>query len=91
MTVHPIVFVVPVYALLIALELWQGRRPNRDVYDIPELMANVGAGLGQLLVRALAATGRPLDGARWARRDELVRVVAVLAFSFWSWHSARLG
>ena len=49
MKVHPIVFAVPVYALLIALELWQGRRKGRDVYDIPELMANIGSGLGQLL------------------------------------------
>lgn len=49
MKVQPIVFAVPVYALLIALELWQGRRKGRDVYDIPELMANIGSGLGQLL------------------------------------------
>ena len=48
----------------------------------------VGVGL---VIWTLAATGRLLDGARWARRYELVRVVALLAFSYWSWHSARLG
>jgi alkylglycerol monooxygenase len=49
MNIHPIVFAVPVYALLIGLELFLLRRQGSGAYDIPELLANVGSGLGQLV------------------------------------------
>lgn len=49
MSIHPIVFAVPVYALLIGLEIWLTWHRGSETYDTSELLANAGSGLGQLV------------------------------------------